>query len=358
MSASDDDTADLWREPTTQRPRVLGTIGPTPLPVRRLGESGLETTRFALGLAALGRPAYITPHRQDDFPEGRSIQEMANRTHTMLDAAFERGIRSFDAARSYGQAEGFLADWLANRDLEPGQVHVSSKWGYSYVGQWMLEAEQHEVKSHDLSTFVRQWTASRKVLWSHLDLYQVHSLTPDSPLFDDEPLLGALLELKEQYGVSLGVTVTGPQQAATIRRVMKLERGGRRLFDTVQATFNVLETSAEPGLAEAHAEGMGVIIKEGLANGRLTERGDGPELGALRQAATSRGWALDTLALAAVLSKPWADVVLSGAVTRAQLESNLAALDVAWDEEMEAELAGLRMSPEAYWRERSARPWA
>jgi aryl-alcohol dehydrogenase-like predicted oxidoreductase len=51
---------------------------------------------------------------------------------------------------------------------------------------------------------------------------------------------------------------------------------GVRLFDAVQATWNLLEPSAGPALAEAHAAGLGVIVKEALANGRLTDRNDDP----------------------------------------------------------------------------------
>jgi aryl-alcohol dehydrogenase-like predicted oxidoreductase len=48
----------------------------------------------------------------------------------VLDAAYEDGVRAFDAARSYGRAEAFLASWLERRELGPGDVRVSSKWGY------------------------------------------------------------------------------------------------------------------------------------------------------------------------------------------------------------------------------------
>ena len=70
----------------------------------------------------------------------------------------------------------------------------------------------------------------------------------------------------------------------------------------VQATWNVLEPSAGPALADAHVQGWGVIVKEALAN-------------------------------------PWVDVVLSGAVT-------------------EPQLAAMAAPPERYWRERDSLPWA
>jgi len=63
------------------------------------------------------------------------------------------------------------------------------------------------------------------------------------------------------------------------------------------------------------------------------------------------------VALAAVLAQPWADVVLSGAVTPEQLASNLLALTFLWDADAEALFEGLPESPEAYWSARGHRPW-
>jgi aryl-alcohol dehydrogenase-like predicted oxidoreductase len=324
---------------------------------RALGATGLKSTRLALGLAALGRPAYINRGREYDFPEGRSRAEMRARTHAMLDVALELGIRAFDAARSYGLAERFLADWIEARDLDPGDVFVSSKWGYTYVADWRMDAERHEVKSHDLATFERQWSASRETLWSHLDLYQVHSLTVDSPLFTDDRLQDALSRLREEHGLAIGATVTGAEQARTVHRIVELEWNGRRLFDSIQATFNLLETSAGPALAEAHGEGLGVIIKEPLANGRLAPGRTDAAGEALLRFAETRGTNADVVAIAAALSRPWADVVLSGAVTRTQLRSNRAALDFEWDEGAEQLLATMAVEPDRYWADRAQSPW-
>ena len=130
-----------------------------------------------------------------------------------------------------------------------------------------------------------------------------------------------------------------------------MEGGG---FDEVQATWNLHERSAGAALARAHDAGMQVYVKEALANGRLTDRGAAP---ALVAAAAERGVTPDALALAAVLAQPWADVVLSGAATVAQLESNLAATGVAWDDALEDGLAGLAEEPGPYWERRSALPW-
>ncbi len=133
------------------------------------------------------------------------------------------------------------------------------------------------------------------------------------------------------------------------------------MFDAVQATWNLLERGAASALEEAHGAGMLVIVKEALANGRLTERNASPgfasRLSTLREEAARLDTTLDALALAAALARPWADVVLSGAATPEQLRSNLGAVEVPSTAETDARLRSLTMESDEYWRERSALPW-
>jgi aryl-alcohol dehydrogenase-like predicted oxidoreductase len=111
----------------------------------------------------------------------------------------------------------------------------------------------------------------------------------------------------------------------------------------VQATWNLIERSAGDALERAHASGMRVMIKEALANGRLTGRGD-------------TGFD-DAQALAGVLARPWVDVVLSGAATVEHLRSNLRAGEVEWTGELERRAAGLVEDPDAYWEHRGSMAW-
>ncbi len=162
---------------------------------------------------------------------------------------------------------------------------------------------------------------------------------------------GVLEELARvrSSGLAIGLTVTGTDQPETID--LALERGG---FDSVQATYNLLERSAGPALERAHAAGLRVMVKEAVANGRLTSRGGCAPLDA---AAERLGATSDALALAAVLARPWVDVVLSGAATREQLLSNLGALELPWSAELDDELAGLAEPSERYWSTRSGMAW-
>ncbi len=331
---------------------------------RHFGRTGLRVTRLGLGLAALGRPGYMNVGRTEDLPLDRSVAVLESRALAVLDAAYDAGVRMFDAARSYGRAEAFLRAWLDRRGFDPGDVVVSSKWGYTYTADWQVDAEVHEVKEHSLQRLLHQWELTRQHLWEYLDVYQIHSATLDSGVLENLPVLEGLAQLKAVHGVRMGLTVTGPEQANTVKRALEIELDGERLFDTVQATWNPLEPSVGAALLTAREEGMGVVIKEALANGRLTERGLSglpPAVAVgLRAAEERHRVSVSTWALAAALAQPWADVVLSGAVTEAQVRSNIEAAELEWtDADAEALEALIALAPPAptYWADRKRLPW-
>ncbi len=325
---------------------------------RTLGSTNLPVSPIGLGLAALGRPGYINLGHDEDLAQ-YDVEAMERQTHRILDAAWAAGVRYFDAARSYGLAEAFLGSWLRGRELtEP--FTVGSKWGYTYTADWQVEADTHEVKEHSLEVLTRQWAQSREQLGAHLKLYQIHSATLETGVLENTNVLNELERLKTE-GVRIGLSLSGPRQAETLYKALTVTKNGVRLFDAVQATFNLLERSAGDALAEAHGAGLGVIIKEALANGRLTTRNDAPEfadgLERLKAQAKRLNTTVDALALAFVLAQPWADVVLSGAATEAHVRSNVTAAEVVWDEEAERSLEPLRETAEVYWETRSRLPW-
>lgn len=305
--------------------------------------------RMGLGLAAIGRPAYINLGRDEDLGADRSVQSLRSRAEALLDAARAEGVDWIDAARSYGRAEEFLASWLHGRDVPAGALTISSKWGYAYTGGWRMDAEVHEAKQLTGDQLRRQLQETRALLGDHLSLYQIHSATLESGVLDDADVLDQLAQLRAE-GVRVGLSTSGPRQGETIDHAVELGR-----FDAVQATWNLHERSAGPALERAHAAGLRVLVKEGVANGRLTSHAAPPEL---RAAAADLGTTPDALALAAILARRWVDVVLSGAVSPAMLRSNLAARDLDWDDALEQRLAGLSEPPDDYWSARGRLAWA
>ena len=322
-------------------------------------------------MAALGRPGYVTLNHASDLGRRYDQSAMEAHAHAVLDAAFGAGIRYVDTARSYGRAEDFLASWLKKRNIEPGQITVASKWGYTYTARWSTSATQHEVKDHSLAAFERQLAESLERLGRYLSLYQIHSVTAESKTLEDDALIDAIARLRER-GIRAGLSVSGPGQDVAIRRSLDVRRDGELVFDSVQATWNLLERGAESALQDAHDAGMKVVVKETLANGRLThESGKGEEgsgkrgnddvfsasVARIREVAEDRHTTVEMLALAAALARPWANVVLTGAATVGQIQSTVSAREFAYDTELEEQLRSVGISSAEYWRARSSFSW-
>jgi aryl-alcohol dehydrogenase-like predicted oxidoreductase len=315
----------------------------SPLPARA-GEPGPH--RIGLGLAALGRPGYLNVGHEADLGADRSVEALRARSFEVLDAAYAAGVRYLDTARSYGRAEEFVGVWL--RDRDPDDVVVGSKWGYVYTAGWEVAADPPEVKHHDADTFRRQLAETRANLGDRLALYQIHSATPDSGVLENAEVLDELRALRRS-GVAIGLTTSGTSQARTLERALELD-----LFDAAQVTWNLHERAAGPALQRAHDAGLGTVVKEALANGRLATHGAHPALDAV---ADRLGATPDAVALAAVLAQPFVDIALSGAATVAALRSNVAAAELELDAAALAELDALEERSDEYWTARGELAW-
>ncbi len=332
------------------------------IPTQILANTGLTVTPLGLGLAALGRPAYINLGHAEDLPNSYQVDEMREHAHSVLDVAWAAGIRYFDAARSYGQAEEFLSSWLTTRGIRACDLTVGSKWGYSYTADWKLQVpagEKHEVKDHSLTVLNRQIGESRMTLGDHLHVYHIHSATLESDVLGNNEVLSRLTELRDT-GLTIGFSTSGPQQSDTIRKGLAIERGGKPLFESVQATWNLLEQSAGSALAEAHNVGRGVIVKEALANGRLTSRNSDADFQGRNELfnrfTDDNDVSIDAVAIACVLRQRWVDIVLSGAASADHLASNLKALELVESTDL-SDLLGFSESAETYWSVRSRLAW-
>jgi aryl-alcohol dehydrogenase-like predicted oxidoreductase len=139
---------------------------------------------------------------------------------------------------------------------------------------------------------------------------------------------------------------------------MNLKAGSSNdlLFDFVQCSFNVLEQRPGPALQEAHDAGMDIIIKEGMANGRIFKHTS------IQKFADQLKCDVDQLAMGCILAQPFRPRVLSGAVTPDQLISNFKSQNLVDrlkdDPELLASIMrSCVMTSEDYWNERSALAW-
>jgi aryl-alcohol dehydrogenase-like predicted oxidoreductase len=166
-----------------------------------------------------------------------------------------------------------------------------------------------------------------------------------------------------ERGIRAGLSVSGAGQSVAIRRALEVRRDGERVFDSVQATWNLLERGAESALEDAHDAGMRVVVKEALANGRLTQANRDqddvlyPAVARIRDLAKSLGTTVETIALAAALARPWANIVLSGAATVDQIRSTVGALAFVYDAELDKRLRSAAVASDEYWRARSSFRW-
>ena len=60
---------------------------------RTLGQAGLPVTAIGLGLAALGRPGYLNLGHGGDLGSDRSVAALERHAHTVLDTAYDEGVR-------------------------------------------------------------------------------------------------------------------------------------------------------------------------------------------------------------------------------------------------------------------------
>lgn len=330
------------------------------MPLNRLGDSNKVVSKIGLGLAALGRPSYLTLGHSEDIRGHYEVYQLEKLCHSVLDEAWASGIMYVDAARSYGLAEQFVSTWIKSRGIDHNSMTISSKWGYTYTGNWQIQAPHHEVKMHTMELFERQWPETKALLGQSLDIYQLHSATLDTGVLDNLEIMNAIAKLKDQ-GVLVGVSVSGTDQRVAIEKALDITIDGIRLFDSIQATYNILEQDCEEALKAAHHTGVGVIVKESMANGRLTNRNQqplfAPTLKGLQTIAKENHTTVDALALGFVANQPWVDTVLSGVANVKHLRSNLQALNMPMNNALLERLGNFRQASKEYWQIRKHLPW-
>lgn len=316
-----------------------------------------KPTRIGLGLAAVGRPEYINIRQKRD--QDKSEESYRQRTLDLLDHAYARGVRDFDTAASYGKGEEFLQHWYNQHPYQ--DLHLSSKWGYTYVANWEIGySGSHEVKEHSLNKLREQWRSAKDLL-PGLKIYQIHSATFETGVLENREVLSELARIKKDARIKIGVSVSGEKQKELLECAAHVRIEGKELFDSFQVTYNVLDTSTHTVLSELLERGKTVIVKEALANGRLLRNDRYANYARvyelLDKISVKHGVGMDAIALRYVMDRLKPDVVLSGASSIGQLESNLKAGSIGLDPDEIQELSGLNIDPGSYWSERKRLPW-
>ena len=106
----------------------------------------------------------------------------------------------------------------------------------------------------------RHWSESNELLGNRLNIYHIHSATPDSGVLENKDVLNKLRELRSSEAV-IGLTLSGANQAETLQKALTIKHEADPLFQSVQVTWNVLERSATDALVTASQSGIGIIVK-------------------------------------------------------------------------------------------------
>tara|TARA_B100000965_G_scaffold39273_2_gene28912 strand:+ start:18752 stop:19705 length:954 start_codon:yes stop_codon:yes gene_type:complete len=310
--------------------------------------------KIGLGLASLGRPGYINIGHGNDLGDDKSRPQIKKNCHEVLDYAYDSGIRYFDVARVYGDAEEFLASWIRKKSNFDG--FVGSKWGYEYLANWEINAEKHERKDHSALFLKHQWVETRLNLGKNIDLYHIHSVTPESNVLEDSEVIKELEAIKKG-GVDIGISTTGPEQKKTIENLIRVNEK-LKLFSFLQSTINIFDQSCIPVLKEASNQKINIIAKEVFSNGRLTNANQNlhlKEIESLKMISKELDLSLEELSFLWVYQQPYIKIVLTGASTITQLQENLKILDKT--NTPIPNLENFAMSVNDYWTVRKSLNW-
>ena len=310
--------------------------------------------KIGLGLAALGRPGYINIGHDNDLGSDKSKSSMRDYCHQILDFAYSNGVRYFDTARVYGEAEEFLSSWIRKKSQFNG--FVGSKWGYEYLANWEVNADKHERKDHSAAFLKQQWVETRMNLGKNVDLYHIHSVTPESSVLDDPSVIKEL-EIIKKNGLEIGISTSGPEQKKIIEKLLKINEK-LKLFSFLQSTVNIFEQSCIPILKEAHNQKINIIAKEVFSNGLLTNANKDyhqEQLQNLQNIAKEINLTLEQLSYLWVYQLPFIKIILTGASTINQLQENLNCLKKL--NTTIPNLDNLNLSVEDYWSTRKSLSW-
>lgn len=288
---------------------------------RSLGNSGLVVSVVGLGCNNFGR-------RLD-----------TDGTRAVVDAAIEAGVTLLDTAESYGgggRSEEILGEVLTGRR---DQVVLATKFGGRGVDMGYGPAAGAKGGRSYIMRAAEQ--SLRRLRTDYIDLYQLHTPDPTTPI---EETLTALGELVTQGKVRyIGHSnFSGWQLAEAASAAREL---GTAAFISAQNHWSLLERGSEAEVVPAAVHyGLGVLPYFPLANGLLTgkvRRGqqppEGSRLAGRRDYITDQkldkvealiGWANEhslsilDVAIGGLAAQPGCSSVIAGATSADQVKAN------------------------------------
>ncbi|MCG9793450.1 aldo/keto reductase [Flavobacterium algicola] len=316
----------------------------------------MKSLKIGLGTAAIGRPHYI--NIRDTTSEAFDLKSFKKKAFQVLNAAYKKGVRYYDTAPGYGIAEQIVSEWLKTK--EDDTIEVATKWGYVYTANFELDANIHELKDHSVDQLIKQWEDS-KILFPNLTTLQIHSATFESGVLEDEAVLQKMAQLKLKQNIHIGLSVSGDNQVAILKRALEIEYNNKPLFEVFQVTYNILDQSLLEIIDTIKKNQNRVIIKEALANGRLLPNANYPHYykmyTTLEALAKKYEVGVDAIALRFCIQSVDPFIVLSGASSVQHVKDNNKANNFELSQEDLETLYTFKVKPSKYWSERKQLQW-
>jgi aryl-alcohol dehydrogenase-like predicted oxidoreductase len=293
---------------------------------RALGNSGLVVSVAGLGCNNFGRRLDVAA------------------TRAVVDAAIDAGVTLLDTAETYGgagQSEEILGEVLAGRR---DKVVLATKFGAQGSDMGYGPAAGAKGGRAYLRRAVEE--SLRRLRTDYIDLYQIHTPDPRTPVEETLTALGELVaEGKVRYVGNSNFAGWQIAEAQAAARAL-----GVPPFISAQNHWSLLERAAEAEVVPAAVHfGLGVLPFFPLANGLLTgkiRRGQQAKEGtrlyqregyvteekldkveALADWAQQHGRSLLDVAIGALAALPGCSSVIAGATSAEQVRANAAAAD-------------------------------
>ena len=267
------------------------------LPTAVLGRTGLEVTRLGFG-TALYRPD--KPHWTEHHADG------------VYNAVLDSGINFIDTAYDYVFAEEWIGRILGSRY---GKFHLATKGGCTDTRPESNSSE-HEWTRDNLFRGLEE--SLRRLGRDSVDVLQLHNATVEE--CESGGLAEAMTDMKAQGLVSwIGVSTTLPDLPRF------LEWG---VFDVMQIPYSALEREHEDWITRAANEGVGIIIRGGVAQGEAgVSRGSDERWQSFKDARLDElledGESPSAFVLRFTLTHPEAHTIIVGTTRQEHLKENL-----------------------------------
>ncbi len=211
---------------------------------RQLGRTQLHVTPIGFGAFKIGRNVGIKYERDYALP---SDDESDRLLHAVVD---ELGINYIDTAPAYGLSETRVGRALGSRR----DVIISTKVGETFING----ASRFDFSADSVRRSIRN--SSRQLQRDTLDLVFVHSDGNDLDIQSQTDIVGTLQQLKTQGDIRFigfsGKTIEGARAALV-------------WADVIMVEYHMANCSHDQVMREAHDRTVGVVVKKGLASGRL-----------------------------------------------------------------------------------------